>query len=51
MFHLLSRIFARNLRAPLADAVPAYYSPERSGPVPVPRLSVLEQMYAYFGTR
>ncbi len=51
MFRLLKRIFARNPRAPIAAAVPAYYAPERSGPVAVPRLSVLEQMYAYFGTR
>lgn len=51
MFHLLSRLFARALRAPVAEAVPAYYTPERARPGSAPRLSGLEQMYAYFGTR
>lgn len=51
MFHLLSRLFARALRAPVAEAVPAYYAPERAKSGPVPRLSGLEQMYGYFGTR
>lgn len=48
MFQLLSRIFARLGRAPVAEAVPAYYAPERGRHGAARRPTALEQMYGYF---
>mgnify|MGYP000867982860 FL=1 len=49
MLHLLSRLIARLGRAPVAEAVPAYYVPERGQRGSARKLTALEQMYGYFG--
>lgn len=49
MLQLLSRLFARLGRAPVAEAVPAYYAPERGARGAARRPTALEQMYGYFG--
>jgi hypothetical protein len=49
MFHLISRLFARFGQAPVTEAVPAYFAPERGQRGSARRLTALEQMYGYFG--
>ena len=51
MLHLLTRLFARKPLTPVAEAVPAYFVPERHLRGSARRLGVLEQMFGYFGTR
>ena len=48
MLQRLSRIFARLGLAPVAEAVPAYYAPERGRRGAARRPTALEQMYGYF---